>query len=41
MALESVARQEGVKRIVSSVREEAAPFFDKMGFENRGQVAGG
>ncbi|QXX82263.1 MULTISPECIES: fatty acid biosynthesis protein FabY [Providencia] len=40
MALESVARQEGVKRIVSSVREEAVPFFNKMGFENRGQVAG-
>ncbi|TOL44937.1 GNAT family N-acetyltransferase, partial [Vibrio parahaemolyticus] len=40
MALESVARQEGVKRIVSSVREEAVPFFDKMGFANRGIVAG-
>ncbi|MTC59456.1 fatty acid biosynthesis protein FabY [Providencia rustigianii] len=40
MALESSARQEGVKRIVSSVREEAVPFFAKMGFETRGEVSG-
>ena len=40
MALESTARQEGVKRIVSSVREEAVPFFNKIGFDNRGLIAG-
>ncbi|WGL98268.1 fatty acid biosynthesis protein FabY [Arsenophonus sp. aPb] len=39
MALESVARQEGVKRIVSSVREEAVPFFRCLGFKNRGPIA--
>lgn len=27
MTLESVARQEGVKRVVASVREEAVPFL--------------
>ncbi len=40
MALDSVARQEGVKRVVSSVREEAMPFFAQLGFENRGPIAG-
>ncbi|WP_338539382.1 fatty acid biosynthesis protein FabY [Providencia vermicola] len=40
MALESIARQESVKRIVSSVREEAVPFFRKIGFESRGLIAG-
>ena len=40
MALETIARREGVKRIVSSVREEAVPFFAKMGFERRGEVTG-
>lgn len=40
MALESIARQESVKRIVSSVREEAVPFFSKIGFESRGLIAG-
>ncbi|MEQ4692761.1 fatty acid biosynthesis protein FabY [Providencia manganoxydans] len=40
MALESIARQESVKRIVSSVREEAVPFFKKIGFESRGLIAG-
>lgn len=40
MALESIARQESVKRIVSSVREEAVPFFNKIGFESRGLIAG-
>ncbi|CDG19846.1 conserved protein of unknown function [Xenorhabdus poinarii G6] len=40
MALESVARQEGVKRIVCSAREEAVNFFDKLGFQNRGLING-
>ncbi|ATG15391.1 fatty acid biosynthesis protein FabY [Providencia alcalifaciens] len=40
MALETIARREGVKRIVSSVREEAVPFFAKMGFESRGEAIG-
>ncbi|HGH5991902.1 fatty acid biosynthesis protein FabY [Morganella morganii] len=39
-ALESVARQEGVKRIVCSAREEAVAFFEKSGFENRGPITG-
>ncbi|MBW7984242.1 fatty acid biosynthesis protein FabY [Enterobacillus tribolii] len=38
MTLESVARQEGVKRVVCSAREEAVPFFAKLGFENRGEI---
>ncbi len=40
MALESVARQEGVKRIVCSAREDAIDFFDKLGFQNRGLING-
>ncbi|MBD2809594.1 fatty acid biosynthesis protein FabY [Xenorhabdus sp. Vera] len=40
MALESVARQEGVKRVVCSAREDAVDFFDKLGFENRGLING-
>ncbi|AOM41939.1 fatty acid biosynthesis protein FabY [Xenorhabdus hominickii] len=40
MALESVARQEGVKRIVCSARENAVDFFDKLGFQNRGLING-
>ncbi|CCW31378.1 conserved hypothetical protein [Xenorhabdus nematophila F1] len=40
MALESVARQEGVKRIVCSAREDAVDFFEKLGFENRGLING-
>ncbi|MBI6547689.1 fatty acid biosynthesis protein FabY [Xenorhabdus lircayensis] len=40
MALESVARQEGVKRVVCSVREDAVDFFDKLGFQNRGLING-
>lgn len=39
-ALESVARQEGLKRIVCSAREEAVAFFEKLGFENRGTITG-
>ncbi|WP_036768271.1 fatty acid biosynthesis protein FabY [Photorhabdus australis] len=38
MALESVARQEGVKRVVCSAREYAVDFFSKLGFENRGPI---
>lgn len=38
MALESVARQEGAKRVVCSAREEAMPFFAKLGFEDQGEV---
>ncbi|SFN95656.1 fatty acid biosynthesis protein FabY [Xenorhabdus japonica] len=40
MALESVARQEGVKRVVCSAREDAVYFFDKLGFQNRGLING-
>ncbi|WP_047683474.1 MULTISPECIES: fatty acid biosynthesis protein FabY [Xenorhabdus] len=40
MALESVARQEGVKRIVCSAREDAVDFFSKLGFQNRGLING-
>ncbi len=38
MTLESVARQEGVKRVVCSAREEAVPFFTKLGFVDRGEI---
>ncbi|MFZ4834633.1 fatty acid biosynthesis protein FabY [Rouxiella sp. Mn2063] len=38
MALESVARQEGVKRVVCSAREDAVAFFAKLGFENQGEI---
>ncbi|OAT30961.1 fatty acid biosynthesis protein FabY [Proteus myxofaciens] len=40
MALESLARQEGVKRIVCSAREESVHFFEKLGYENSGLVTG-
>ncbi|HBC5066521.1 fatty acid biosynthesis protein FabY [Proteus mirabilis] len=40
MALESLARQEGVKRIVCSAREESVRFFEKLGYENCGLVTG-
>ncbi|KPD03840.1 fatty acid biosynthesis protein FabY [Moellerella wisconsensis] len=40
MTLESVARQEGVKRVVASVREEAVPFFALLGFNNQGTISG-
>ena len=36
MTLESVARQEGVKRVVCSAREDAVDFFAKLGFVNQG-----
>lgn len=38
MTLESVARQEGVKRITCSAREEAVAFFAKLGFINHGEI---
>lgn len=38
MTLESVARQEGVKRVVCSAREDAVEFFAKLGFENQGEI---
>lgn len=38
MALESVARQEGVKRVVCSAREDAVDFFAKLGFINQGEI---
>ncbi len=39
MTLESVARQEGVSRVVCSVREDAVPFFIQLGYINQGEVA--
>lgn len=38
ITLESIARQEGVKRIVCSAREETVSFFDKLGFVNQGEI---
>ncbi|WP_368856107.1 GNAT family N-acetyltransferase, partial [Klebsiella pneumoniae] len=38
MTLESVARQEGVKRVVCSAREDAVDFFAKLGFVNQGEI---
>lgn len=38
MALESVARQEGVKRVVCSAREDAMAFFTRLGFINQGEI---
>lgn len=38
MTLESVARQEGVKRVVCSAREDAVEFFSKLGFVNQGEI---
>ncbi|BDH43977.1 GNAT family N-acetyltransferase [Salmonella enterica subsp. enterica serovar Choleraesuis] len=38
MTLESVARQEGVKRITCSAREDAVDFFAKLGFVNQGEI---
>jgi len=38
MTLESVARQEGVKRVVCSAREDAVEFFSKLGFLNQGEI---
>ena len=36
--LESVARQEGVKRVTCSAREDAVEFFAKLGFVNQGEI---
>ncbi|MBS0849784.1 fatty acid biosynthesis protein FabY [Citrobacter sp. JGM124] len=38
MALESVARQEGVKRVTCSAREDAVEFFAKLDFVNQGEI---
>ena len=38
MTLESVARQEGVKRVTCSAREDAVEFFAKLGFVNQGEI---
>lgn len=38
ITLESVARQEGVKRVVCSAREDAVDFFTKLGFVNQGEI---
>ena len=39
MTLESVARQEGVKRVTCSAREDAVEFFAKLGFVNQGEIS--
>ncbi|WP_241608011.1 fatty acid biosynthesis protein FabY [Rosenbergiella epipactidis] len=38
MTLESVARQEGVKRVTCSAREDAVEFFAQLGYINQGRV---
>ena len=38
VALESLARQEGSKRLVCNAREDAIPFYAKNGFERRGEL---
>ena len=38
VALESLARQEGAKRLVCRAREEAISFYAKNGFEPRGEM---
>ncbi|MCK8262342.1 GNAT family N-acetyltransferase, partial [Erwinia amylovora] len=38
MTLESVARQEGVKRVVCSAREDAVDFFAQLGYFNPGEI---
>ncbi|MGL6260635.1 YiiD C-terminal domain-containing protein [Vibrio sp. WXL210] len=39
VALESLARQEGVKRLVCNAREDAIAFYQKNGFERRGELS--
>ena len=39
MALESLARQEGAKRLVCNAREEAIPFYARSGFTNQGELS--
>ncbi|KAA8997412.1 GNAT family N-acetyltransferase [Affinibrenneria salicis] len=38
MTLESVARQEGAKRVVCSAREDTLGFFERLGFVNQGEI---
>ncbi len=38
VALESLALQEGAKRLVCSAREDAVEFYEKNGFERRGEL---
>ncbi len=38
VALETLARQEGAKRLVCNAREDAIPFYAKNGFERRGEL---
>ncbi|CAM2875446.1 bifunctional GNAT family N-acetyltransferase/hotdog fold thioesterase [Vibrio rarus] len=39
MALESLAREEGVKRLVCNAREEAIDFYRNNGFESQGALS--
>ena len=39
VALESLARQEGVKRLVCRAREDAVSFYESNGFECRGELS--
>jgi thioesterase domain-containing protein len=39
VALESLARQEGAKRLVCNAREDAIAFYHNNGFENQGELS--
>ena len=39
VTLESLARKDGVKRLVCNAREDAIPFYEKNGFERRGELS--
>lgn len=39
VALESFARQEGVKRLVCNARQDAISFYKKNGFESQGELS--
>lgn len=39
VTLESLARKEGAKRLVCRAREQAIPFYEKNGFELRGELS--
>ncbi|CAM3736123.1 putative N-acetyltransferase YjcF [Vibrio aerogenes CECT 7868] len=39
VTLESLARQEGAKRLVCNAREDAIGFYEKNGFERRGELS--
>lgn len=39
MALESLARQEGAKRLVCNSREDAIGFYGSNGFVNQGELS--